>query len=226
MNSRFLCGPLAAILGIPDRVADIRERSLPNVPLVTHEGRAVRFYDDLVKGRVVVINFMYTRCTGVCLPSTAHLAQVQKDLDERMAREVTFLSISLDGEKDTPERLSEFAKRHSAGPRWTFLTGKDSDIELLRRKLGAYERDPKVDADRSQHAALVIMGNEPEGRWQAISALVHPIRIRQAIERTVLPPSKWRTGKAVVNEVPFERSPASFKLVQPVDLTRLPAQTP
>jgi protein SCO1/2 len=226
MNPRFFWSPLAAILGVPDRVAEIRDRSLPNVPLVTHEGRKVQFYDDLVKGRVVAINFMYTRCTGVCLPSTTHIAQVQKDLDEQIAKQVTFLSISLDGEKDTPERLNEFAKRHEAGPRWTFLTGKDSDIEILRRKLGAYERDPKVDADRSQHAALVIMGNEPEGRWQAISALVHPTRIRQAIERTVLPPSKWATGLAVVNEVPFERSPASFKLVQPVDLSRIPPLTP
>lgn len=212
--------------GGPDRIAVIRDRNLPNIPLVTHEGRRVRFYDDLVQGRVVAIHFMYARCTGVCLPSTEHLAQVQKDLGERMGRDVTFLSISLDGEKDTPESLKEFAREHGAGPGWLFLTGRRADIEVLRRKLGAYEPDPRIDADRSQHAALVILGNEPEGRWQAISALSHPVRIRQAIERTLLPPSQWPTGAKVVNEVPFEKSPASFQRVEPVDLSRLPPLHP
>ena len=112
------------------------------------------------------------------------------------------------------------------GPGWFFLTGQKADIELLRRKLGAYELDPAVDADRSQHTGVVILGNEPKGRWQAISALSHPVRIRQAIERTLLPPSQWRVGRAAIAEVPFEKSPASQKLVEPVDLSRLPPQDP
>ena len=80
-----------------------------------------------------------------------------------------------------------------------------------------------MDADRTQHIGIVILGNEPKGRWKAISALSKPVRIRQAIERTLLPPSQWPTGEAVVNEAPYEESEASRKRVEPADLASLPA---
>jgi len=208
--------------GPPDRVAMIRDQHLPNVELVTHQGRAVRFYDDLVKGRIVAINFMFATCQKACPAATEHLVEVQKSLGDRMGRDVTFLSISLDAERDTPEVLRGYARAHGAGPGWVFLTGKHDDIELLRHKLGAYDLDPIVDSDRTQHAGIVILGNEPRGRWKAISALSKPVRIRQAIERTILPPSEWPTGEAVVNEVPFEESEASRRLVEAADLSALP----
>lgn len=244
MNSRIVWASLAGLLGLvprsqagntppvsgrsasapPSRADVIRQRNLPNVTLVTHEGRQVCFYDDLVKGRMVVIHFMYTRCRGICLPSTANLAEVQKALGARMGRDVTFLSLSLDAEEDSPSDLKAFGEAHGAGPGWVFLTGQKADIELLRRRLGAYDPDPSVDADRSQHTAVVILGNEPKGRWQAIPALAHPVRIRQAIERTLLPPSQWRVGAEVVAEVPFEKSAASQSRVEPVDFSRIPPQ--
>ena len=121
----------------------------------------------------------------------------------------------------SPEVLKAYAQTHHVLPGWYFLTGKSSEIELLRRKLGAYELDPVIDADITQHAALVILGNEPKGRWHAISSLSKPVRIRQAIERTILPPSRWPTGTAVINEVPLERSAASRGLVEPADFSRL-----
>ena len=212
----------AAAPGPPDRVAMIREQHLPNVELVTHEGRVVRFYDDLVKGRVVAINFMFATCRKACPAATQHLVEVQRALADRGGGEVTFLSISLDAERDTPGILREYARAHGAGPGWYFLTGRHDDIELLRRKLGAYDLDPSVDADRTQHAGIVILGNEPRGRWKAISALSKPVRIRQAIERTILPPSQWPTGEAVVHEAPYEESEASRRLVEPADLSGLP----
>lgn len=208
--------------GPPDRVAVIREQHLPNVRLVTHEGRAVRFYDDLVQGKVVAINFMFATCRKACPGATANLVEVQKALGDRVGRDVTLLSISLDPERDTPEILRDYARAHGAGPGWYFLTGGHDDIELLRRKLGAYDLDPVVDADPTQHAGIVILGNEPRGRWKAISALSKPVRIRQAIERTLLPPSQWPTGEAVVNEAPYEESEASTRLVEPADLSDLP----
>jgi protein SCO1/2 len=207
--------------GPPNRAALIRDRHLPNVELITHEGRRVRFYDDLVKGKIVAINFMYARCRGTCSPATANLAQAQKSLRERMEQEVTFLSLSLDSDHDTPDVLKAYARNHGAGPGWYFLTGKRENIELLRRKLGAYELDPVIDADITQHAGIVILGNEPKGRWKAISSLSKPVRIRQAIERTILPPSEWPTGAAVIAEVPMEKSAASWKLIEPVDHSRL-----
>ena len=191
---------------------------------MTHEGRSVPFYDDLVKGKVVAINFMFATCRAACPASTQHLVEVQKSLGERTGRDVTFLSISLDPEHDTPEVLRGYAEAHGAGPGWYFLTGKRDDIELLRHKLGAYDLDPVIDADRKQHTGLVILGNEPVGRWKAISALSKPVRIRQAIERTILPATEWSSGEAVVNEAPYEENEAGKQLVGPADLSNLPAR--
>ena len=210
----------------PNVVATIREQHLPNIELVTHEGRRVRFYDDLVKGKVVAINFMFATCRNACPESTQHLVEVQHALGDRMGRDVTFLSISLDAERDTPEVLRGYAEAHGAGPGWYFLTGKHDDIELLRHKLGAYELDPVIDADRTQHTGLVILGNEPAGRWKAITALAKPVRIRQAIERTILPATEWPTGAAVVNEVPYEENERGKEVVTADEVAKLLVRDP
>jgi len=212
--------PAATVPAPPNRVAVIRERHLENVELLTQEGRSVRFYDDLVKGRVVAINFMFTTCPIACPITTRHLVEVQRALGARAGRDVTFISISLDPERDTPEVLRAYAQAHGVGPGWYFLTGKRDDIERLRRKLGAYDLDPVIDADRKQHTGLVILGNEPVGRWKAIAALSKPVRIRQAIERTILPPSQWPTGDAVVKEGPYEER----ETAEPANLSNLPAR--
>jgi protein SCO1/2 len=201
-----------------NRVAAIREQHLLNVKLTTHEGRSVRFYDDLVKGKVVAINFMFTTCGNSCPLSTAHLVETQKLLGEHAGRDITFLSITMDPEHDTPSVLHAYAKAYGVGPGWYFLTGAKDDIERLRRKLGVYDLDPIVDADRNQHSGVVVLGNEPRGRWKAVTTLSKPVRIRQAIERTILPPNKWPRGAAVVNEVPYEVR----DVVEPVDLSALP----
>ena len=205
--------------GSPNRTAIIRTEHLPNIELTTHEGRTVRFYDDLVKGKVVAINFMFATCQNTCPAATAYLVLAQRALSEDLRRDITFLSISLEPQHDTPDVLMGYAQAHGTGPGWYFLTGRRTDIELLRRKLGAYDLDPIVDADLTQHAGIVILGNEPKGRWKAISALSQPVRIRQAIERTILPPDQWPTGAAVVTEVPYQEN----EVVEPVDLSSLPS---
>src|SRR5262249_13197399 len=88
--------PTGAPPGPPDPVARIRAHHLPNVTLITHQGRRVRFYDDLVKGKVVAINFMFTRCGQFCPITTANLAQVQAALGARVGRDVFLYSITLD----------------------------------------------------------------------------------------------------------------------------------
>ncbi len=200
-------GPLTAAPAT--RSERVRERNLLNIALVTHEGRAVRFYDDLVRGRVVAINFMLTLCQNACPTATANIAQAQKSLAAKHGSAVRFLSITLSPEVDTPDVLRAYAEAHAAGPDWTFLTGRREDIEQLRRSLGAYELDPELDKNPTQHTGLVILGNEPEGRWKAIPALSNPIRIRQAIERILLPVTQWPTGAAVVDAVAREDSAAS-----------------
>jgi protein SCO1/2 len=215
----FKHGPDVSILtGPPNRMGLIHAEHLPNVELTTHEGRVVRFYEDLVKGQVVAINFMFTTCGNTCPLITEYLAAAQKALGEPMSRKISLLSISLEPEHDTPEVLRGYRQVHGVSQGWIFLTGRRDDIEFLRRRLGVYDLDPAIDTDPSQHAGIVILGNEPQGRWRAISALSHPIRIRQAMERIILPSSQWATGETVVNEVPAQDN----EEVETADLSVLP----
>lgn len=145
----------------------IRDRYFPNIVLTTHQGKKVRFYDDLIKDKIVMINMMYADCDGVCPNITANLVRVQKALGKRVGRDIFMYSITLKPEQDTPKALKEYAKMHGAKPGWIFLTGDPKDIELLRRKLGFTNPDPKLDADKSQHIGMVRYGNEALQQWAA-----------------------------------------------------------
>jgi protein SCO1/2 len=142
----------------------------PNIPLTTQDGKTVRFYDDLLKNKVVAINFIYTSCTEVCPLETANLVQVYKQLGERAGRDVVFYSISIDPKNDTPEVLKAYAAKFGAP--WLFLTGKAEDIRLLGKKLGLL-RDRDVAAG-SHHSAQLLLGDEPKGQWQRNSAVDSP----------------------------------------------------
>src|SRR5918912_3730389 len=114
----------------------IRNRHLPNVPLLTHQGKKVLFYDDLVKDKIVLINMMYAKCEGICMPITMNLVKVQKLLGDRVGRDIFMYSITLKPEQDSPKALAHYAHMHKVSPGWLFLTGTPANVELLRRKLG------------------------------------------------------------------------------------------
>jgi len=139
----------------------------PNIRLTTQDGKTVRFYDDLLKNKVVAINFIYTSCTEVCPLETANLVQVYRELGERAGRDVVFYSISTDPKNDTPEVLKAYAAKFGAP--WLFLTGRPEDIQLLGKKLGLLR-----DRDPGHHAAQLLLGDEPNGQWQRNSAVDNP----------------------------------------------------
>ena len=141
----------------------------PNVPLTTQDGENVRFF-DLIKDKVVAINFIYTSCVDTCPLETAHLAKVQKILGDRLGREVFFYSITIDPEIDTPEVLKEYRSRF--GARWTFLTGAEEDIVDLRRKLGLYVEE--IQDGSNNHNVNMIIGNQATGRWMKRSPFENP----------------------------------------------------
>lgn len=149
----------------------IRERHFPNVLLTTHEGEKVRFYDDLIKDKIVVINFMYVKCEGVCPGITANLARLQKLLGRRLGRDIFMYSFTLKPEQDSAEVLRRYAEAYHARKGWTFLTGTPEDMELLRRKLGFTDPDPKLDADKSNHIGNIRYGNESLQRWGSFPGL-------------------------------------------------------
>jgi protein SCO1/2 len=147
------------------------EPAFPNVLLQTHEGRKVRFNDDLLNGKLVVINMMYTVCTGICPANTASLKAVQQALGPRVGRDIFMYSLSLRPEFDTPQALCDYMKQYEIGPGWTFLTGHPTDMEVIRRKLGFYDSDPVADADISRHTGMVRIGNVPAQRWCMVPSL-------------------------------------------------------
>lgn len=156
-------------------------RDFPNTELITHDGRTVRFYDDLVKGKIVLFNFFYARCEGVCIPTTTNLAKVQSLLGPRVGRDMFMYSITLKPKEDRPADLKAYSIEHRAKPGWTFLTGTPENCDLIRRRLGFADTDPVRDADPTQHSGLLVFGNEPYDRYTACPALANPKEIAKAV---------------------------------------------
>ena len=150
----------------------------PNVALTTQNGDTVHFY-DLIKGKTVAIDLIYTTCEYNCPLETGRLAQVQALLADRMGRDLFFLSISIDPKHDTPAVLKTYADEFHAGPGWLFLTGKPKDVELLSKKLGLYSAPNPDNPDR--HTPMLLVGNEATGQWIKDSALDNPRYVAQMI---------------------------------------------
>jgi protein SCO1 len=168
------CGMHLKQLSKPDMPAatassDSDKSHFPNVELITQDGKKVRFYDDLIKGKVVAINLIYTTCKYNCPLETARLVQLQKLLGNRMGKDIFFYSISIEPEHDTPEVLKEYAEKYHVGPGWLFLTGKQADIKLISHKLGL-DVLPRAD-DPDGHTPHLLIGNEASGLWMRNSAL-------------------------------------------------------
>ncbi|MFJ1257036.1 SCO family protein [Cupriavidus sp. CuC1] len=154
----------------------------PNAIFETHDGRKVRFYDDLIKDKVVVINMLLTECgEGVCPAMTANLVRVQEALGERVGRDIFMYSITLRPEFDTLPVLKAYARQFGVKPGWSFMRGEPQDTEIIRRKLGFYDLDPKVDADVRQHTGLVRIGDAPHDHWCMMPAFSSPRQIVSTI---------------------------------------------
>lgn len=149
--------------------------SIPDVELLDQDGRKVRFYSDLVRGKVVAVNFIFTTCTTVCPPLGATFARVQKDLGERAGRDVQLISISVDPVTDTPERLKAWGEKFKAGPGWTLVTGAKPQVDELLRALAASA------ARREDHTPSVLVGNDAAGQWTRAYGLAAPSKLVQLI---------------------------------------------
>jgi len=172
----------------------IRQRYFPEMVLTTHMGKKVRLYEDLMKDKCVVINFMYATCRGICSPITANLLKVQSLLKDRVGRDIFMYSFSLKPDEDTPEALRAYAKNHGVGPGWSFLTGNPDDLELLRRRLGFVDPDPQRDADKTNHTGMVRYGNEGLMLWAAFPGMSKADAIAKSI-LWVAWPEKGKAGK-------------------------------
>jgi protein SCO1/2 len=173
----------------------------PNIPLTDQNGRTFHLYDDLLKGKTVVVNLIYTQCKDSCPLETARLIQVRQMLGDHVGKDVFFYSISIDPEHDTPEALKAYAEKFHAGPDWLFLTGKKEDISLAARKLGLYF-DPGL--NRDGHTVELMIGNEPSGQWTRNAATDNPRFITSTITTLV---DGWNSHKAAADKSYAQAAP-------------------
>jgi len=136
-----------------------KKLNIPDVEVLDQDGNARHFYTDLVKGKTVAVNFIFTNCTTICPPLGATFARVQRELGEKVGKDVYFISVSVDPLTDTPERLKAWGAKFKAGPGWTFVTGNKQEIDRLLRALGAST------ARREDHTPSVIIGNDDRDVW-------------------------------------------------------------
>ena len=178
-QDRFLRTDRVALLSSQSfdiTTGDRRSDSFPDAALIDHYGRTVKFRSDLIRDKICCIVFFYTNCEGTCPGTLQRVAQLRRSLKNEFASEqLQFIAITLDPEFDTVERLRDYAVAVLADSPdgfadWRFCTGDVQSIEEIRRSLGLYELDPELDADRSQHAALITFGNDNTDRWTALPA--------------------------------------------------------
>ena len=148
----------------------------PDTVLIDQDGRPRRFYSDLLKGRIVVIDTFFSDCGAVCPIMAQRFAQVQTALGDRVGRDVFLLSITVDPVTDTPEKLRQYARAVGARPGWEFLTGDKASVSAVLRKLGQY-----VEV-RDAHSNLIIVGNEPTGLWKKAFGLADPAEVVRIVE--------------------------------------------
>ena len=182
----------------------------PNVPLTTHEGEELRFFDDVIKDKVVALNFIYTSCPDVCPLETARMANVQRILGDRVGKDVFLYSISIDPENDTLEVLADYAKRYKAGPGWVFLRGTEADVTLLQKKLGLIAEELE---DLSEHNLSMVIGNQRTGQWMKRSPFENAHFLAEQIGGWL---HNWRKPSLVANNyanAPKLRNPSAGETV-------------
>ncbi|MFK8329833.1 SCO family protein [Pseudomonas sp. BJa5] len=168
----------------------------PNTPLVTQDGQRVHFFDDLIKDKVVAINFIFTGCSDSCPVETARLRQVQKILGDRVGKDIFLYSISIDPYNDTPATLKRYAEKFGIGPGWTLLTGEPDDIEKLRRSLGLYIEGLENGRSKDHNLSLII-GNQSTGRWMKASPFESPYILADRLGNSL---HNWKQASRMTND--------------------------
>jgi len=156
---------------VPDKTGSARKMNIPDVEVLDQDGNRLQFYSDLIKGKTVAINFIFTNCTTICPPLAATFARVQKQMGDKVGKDVHFISISVDPVTDTPERLKAWGAKFKAGAGWTFVTSTKEEMDKLLNALGASV------SRREDHTPALIVGNDLKGVWTRTYGLANPSQI-------------------------------------------------
>jgi len=154
--------PAAMLLVEPSRdAATAVSESLPKVApapefkLTSQDDAQVSLAS--LRGKVVAVTFIFTRCTGTCPVLTPMMSLVQERLGSDFGSKVAFASITVDPEHDTPEMLKLYAQMHGADRAgWSFLTGPPPVIADLARRYGVYAaKNAEGDVEHSFLTSIV-----------------------------------------------------------------------
>jgi protein SCO1/2 len=165
--------------GKTDQPQSAAQKYFTDTELITQDGKPVRFYSDVLKDKIVVINCFFATCQGSCPPMSRTMAKLQGMIGERQGKDVFLVSISVDPETDTPARLKTYAVSHGARPGWLFLTGSKANVDFIHKKLGQYVED------KNDHNNIMIIGNERTGLWKKAFGLAKTEELVKVIESVI-----------------------------------------
>lgn len=146
----------------------------PDVELVDQYGQPHKFRTDLIRDKIFCVALFYTECEGTCPGTIQRMKELRAAMKHEFAAErLQFIAITLDPANDTPEKLKTYAdnlgvSQNDGLAEWLFCTGAEEDLEEIRFALGLYDLDPVLDADRTQHAAVITFGNDQTNRLTAL----------------------------------------------------------
>lgn len=145
--------------------------------VVDQNGRSLRFYSDVLRGKTVLISMFYTSCTDACPLVNDALAQVQEQLGDRVGKDIVLVSISVDPDTDTPEAIAKYAQRFEPKENgWYFLTGEPGGVREIIRRLGHR-------GEIQSHTSLLVLGNVPQHAWQRVRPNLPPENLVMRLER-------------------------------------------
>jgi protein SCO1 len=159
---------------------------IPDVVLQDQDGKPVHIKSDLLKNRLAAVSFIFTTCTTVCPPIGANFARLEQLLAGRAGKDILLLSVSVDSQTDTPEKLLAWRKKFGGGAAWTLLTGNKRDVDAVLNAFGAFS------ADKQLHTSTMAIGSADTGEWTRLSALTPPARVAEMMRNLPVPALKQK----------------------------------
>ncbi|HEV7666957.1 MAG TPA: SCO family protein [Thermoanaerobaculia bacterium] len=173
----------------PGATTELAPMTIPDVSLVDQDGKKIHFYRDLIQGKVVAVNFVFTTCSTICTPQGARFAELRKLLGAKAGKDVHLISVSIDPQSDTPAKLKAWSEKLGAGPGWTLVTGEKDEIVRLLKSLGAF------DVDIKRHTPSLLLGNDRDKRWTRAYSLAPAAQLAELLDGLGGATTKMKEGK-------------------------------
>jgi len=149
----------------------------PDVWVRDQDGRRLRFYTDLIKGKKVAVGFFYTTCTFICTRHGEFFSKLQSLLRGRLGKDVFLVSVTMDPRTDTPAKLTRWGQTYRRQPGWTLVTG---NVEELSRVLKVFTGNTA--GPRDDHSSFFYIADDAEGSWNFMDTLVEPAAVIERLD--------------------------------------------